>query len=515
MITTLADWAARVQHLTSSCMFGTNLEFALLDKFVMGIQDKKVKERLFTEDPIKLTISKAREIAQQGALKKNVLQNSSGSPLTVWKQRKGREDRKHLVFLNLYQSEAERLPFSIEVTLNGVKMIGQLETGATCSAMSERLYKKHFQGVRIIKKNEIVKFYTKDLQMIPLGRCSLPVVLKGQVKQIDFHVIPNGVPLILGKDFINVFGLKFSQVNQLMMPSVDLKNKMIQMYPEVFTDKLGTFNRKFDFPQARMDMKCLKLCNLQYFAKYIETNQKKEIYFSVTKVSVPVLLTEFGGRPRAPMVAEFDQRLGCGEGQLLRKFNQICRAGEWKTILEKTTLSTPDRDLNLDLSVVGSLVYRNISALDHAVTGSAPMKVEFRGSEPTFAWRESRKSFRNPRPRHSPSSPDLDSNLDLPVLGSLAQHETSALANYTTELHMWEMAHQYINETQTSHFPQISCSPSYFTIQLISTSSAMPEMFGTGEPIKSQNQPSQISVHAHLTMHAFYNQKQAQLRWTL
>nr|CAD7449314.1 unnamed protein product [Timema bartmani] len=33
----------------------------------------------------------------------------------------------------------------------------------------------------------------------------------------------------------------------------------------------------------------------------------------------------------------------------------------------------------------------------------------------------------------TPSSPDRDSNLDLPVLGSLAQDETSALANYATE----------------------------------------------------------------------------------
>ncbi|CAG2063347.1 unnamed protein product [Timema podura] len=36
---------------------------------------------------------------------------------------------------------------------------------------------------------------------------------------------------------------------------------------------------------------------------------------------------------------------------------------------------------------------------------------------------------------------------------------------------------------------------------------ALLEMFGTGEPIKSQNQPSQISVHAYWTMHALYSQK--------
>nr|CAD7609624.1 unnamed protein product [Timema genevievae] len=46
-------------------MFGTHLDIVLLDKFVMGVQDKKVKERLSIEDPSKLTISKDREISRQ------------------------------------------------------------------------------------------------------------------------------------------------------------------------------------------------------------------------------------------------------------------------------------------------------------------------------------------------------------------------------------------------------------------------------------------------------------------
>nr|CAD7449207.1 unnamed protein product [Timema bartmani] len=46
-------------------------------------------------------------------------------------------------------------------------------------------------------------------------------------------------------------------------------------------------------------------------------------------------------------------------------------------------------------------------------------KIEFRRSEPAFAWRESGKPFR----KNHPSSPDRDSNLNFPVLGSLAQHD--------------------------------------------------------------------------------------------
>nr|CAD7571446.1 unnamed protein product [Timema californicum] len=65
-------------------------------------------------------------------------------------------------------------------------------------------------------------------------------------------------------------------------------------------------------------------------------------------------------------------------------------------------------------------------------------KVEFRGSKPAVAWRE---RVENHLGRTTPSSPDQDSNLDLPVLGRLAQHKTSVLANYTIEGKQIAMEH--------------------------------------------------------------------------
>src|SRR5436190_2204509 len=59
------DWAARVQHLAASCQFGEHFSFAVVDKFVLGFENGKIKEQLFSEDPSKLTISGARETAQQ------------------------------------------------------------------------------------------------------------------------------------------------------------------------------------------------------------------------------------------------------------------------------------------------------------------------------------------------------------------------------------------------------------------------------------------------------------------
>nr|CAD7444575.1 unnamed protein product [Timema bartmani] len=50
------------------------------------------------------------------------------------------------------------------------------------------------------------------------------------------------------------------------------------------------------------------------------------------------------------------------------KCTRISPKGVWKKHFRKTTLSTPNRDLNLDLTVISSLVYCESSALDHAAT---------------------------------------------------------------------------------------------------------------------------------------------------
>nr|CAD7437783.1 unnamed protein product [Timema bartmani] len=56
------------------------------------------------------------------------------------------------------------------------------------------------------------------------------------------------------------------------------------------------------------------------------------------------------------------------EGYINRKCTRIRVEGECKTHFGKTTLSRPARDSNLDLPVIGSLAYSKISALDHAAT---------------------------------------------------------------------------------------------------------------------------------------------------
>nr|CAD7430689.1 unnamed protein product [Timema monikensis] len=82
------------------------------------------------------------------------------------------------------------------------------------------------------------------------------------------------------------------------------------------------------------------------------------------------------------------------------------------------TPSTPDLDSSLDLLVTGRLVYCESSALYHAATEPGIGKVELEEVNPHLRGR-----VENYLGKTTPSSPDRDSNLDLPVLSSRAQHD--------------------------------------------------------------------------------------------
>lgn len=60
----LAEWAARVQSLAVDCKFGSELETAIRDKFIMGLEQGPIKDKLFLEDCSSLTLTKARESAE-------------------------------------------------------------------------------------------------------------------------------------------------------------------------------------------------------------------------------------------------------------------------------------------------------------------------------------------------------------------------------------------------------------------------------------------------------------------
>ncbi|CAG2055823.1 unnamed protein product [Timema podura] len=104
--------------------------------------------------------------------------------------------------------------------------------------------------------------------------------------------------------------------------------------------------------------------------------------------------------------------------------------------LGKTNPSSPERDLNLDLTVLGNLTQHETGAI--GLCAYSGYKI-YPGHGKTMVKADGKELGRlnleevNPHLRGgkvenhlgktTPSSPDRDSNLDLPVLGGRAQHD--------------------------------------------------------------------------------------------
>nr|CAD7567979.1 unnamed protein product [Timema californicum] len=127
------------------------------------------------------------------------------------------------------------------------------------------------------------------------------------------------------------------------------------------------------------------------------------------------------------------------------------------------TLSTGDEEHRVLLPV------RIIRLSNNYSSGLGIGKVEFRGSDPAFAWSEDGKPFRE---NHA-SSPDRDFNLDLPALGSLAQHEASALANYATKTGFFHMPRSTWGSTVILHLQRKLCYSSPMASFVLTDSSQL------------------------------------------
>lgn len=329
----LQDWAARVKKLSTHCNFGEYLETAIRDKFVVGLEPGKVRDKLFSENESELTFVKALstamtaetarlsygiqeqqtisiksepgEVHRLGSFSKG---NARGrgrscsprgahqgtSTADRWGQRSrasvsinqrsattntctvcgkknhnsencryreyscnscGKKghlqsvcDKKGQQLFNAHHflednelpifnlSAQKNLPFMVDVKLNNDWFLIELDTGATVSVLSEFLWFNKFRNQQLVPSELCLVSYTGD-KIWPIGKCQINVTYNNVIKNIDFYVIKNGGPPLLGRNFTYEFKLNLTNVNYLA-GGVDA---IFQEYPEVFTEKLGTF----------------------------------------------------------------------------------------------------------------------------------------------------------------------------------------------------------------------------------------------------------------------------------
>lgn len=337
----LADWAARVRSLAQHCGFKTELDTALRDRFVLGLENVKEKEKLFAESIDSLTFSKALELAQNVHCARLALQTaraeggagapaaahdvfalrgagSSGAPpgaargggagaggrsgggdRNSWQNKKccdvcgyknhskeqcrfseytcrkcnkkghlqrmcktsvknqfslaadGCDDDdmirgKTLQFFNIECIDGE--PMRQMVSINGVGIVCEIDSGSAVSVLPENVYKTCFMSTSNLQPSNIVLNCYNGSKISPLGFVFLPVTFEGRTKQLKLFVITtnHNQPALLGRDFISSFRLQLCSVNCNNLNQDDneqIVESLINKYSNLFSNELGRFNK--------------------------------------------------------------------------------------------------------------------------------------------------------------------------------------------------------------------------------------------------------------------------------
>lgn len=301
---TYAQWAARLRGLTAKCDF-LNVAEALRDRFVMGMLAGPERDKLFAQDLKDLTLAKAVELAEssrsaragaaavqpappheqlfsisqaQGrtdAVAKSVgfnkeqcqvcgYYNHKTSQCRFAKSRckkckttghlrrmckkinyvgsgtvdEGEDDDGECFNIRTVKGE----PMTETVLMSGVQLKFEIDSGSAVTAIAEHTYRKYFSDVSLSLTKKRLFSYTGD-SIACLGVAQLPVRYAEHTHTLSVYVVRDGGPPILGRDFISLFKLELLPVRYCKQTEDDTIKQLQAIYPSVFSDKLGQFNK--------------------------------------------------------------------------------------------------------------------------------------------------------------------------------------------------------------------------------------------------------------------------------
>ncbi|KAL0811118.1 hypothetical protein ABMA28_010384 [Loxostege sticticalis] len=279
---TYPQWAARLRGLTAHCGFN-DVEEALRDRFVMGMIAGPEREKLFAQEIKDLTLAKAVEMAESIRCARTAATtgpSSSFQPDPVFKiAHKGRDNsatvrsgikcsvcgrsnhkssqcrfanykcnkcnekghlRKMCTKVKYVTAEAEGVseddddgkffyirsmrgePMVELISINQTSYKFEIDSGSAVTVISEQFYKSNFKDVPLSTARKRLMTYTgRHIECVGVAR--LPVSYLQQTHDLDIHVVRDGGPPLLGRDFIS--------------------SKLQQQYSLLFSDKLGTFKK--------------------------------------------------------------------------------------------------------------------------------------------------------------------------------------------------------------------------------------------------------------------------------
>ncbi|KAG6463039.1 hypothetical protein O3G_MSEX013623 [Manduca sexta] len=292
---TPTQWAARLRGLTAHCGF-SNVEETLRDRFVMGMLPGHERNKLFAQDLAELTLAKAIEVAEtirSARMVAAATAHLAGQPEQLYKINQkaasktisvdkclvcGRSNHtsskcrfaKYKCKKCNVQGHLQRMcnkvnyivtdevdegddgkvlkiscaygePMTETVTVLGVNLKFEIDSGSAVTVISSSLYNKFFTSVPLSLTNKKLLTYTGN-KINCVGVARLPVTYSGQTHDLDVYVVREGGPPLLGRNFISMFKLQFISC-MYINETENLLQKLQSQFPDLFSNKLGSFNK--------------------------------------------------------------------------------------------------------------------------------------------------------------------------------------------------------------------------------------------------------------------------------
>lgn len=152
------------------------------------------------------------------------------------------EEELHQLSLNSYKA------VSLLVSVDGIELPMEIDTGSLVSCISKKTYEKYFYKKRIRKSNLVFKFYDGS-KIIPLGVIDPIVCYGGNSKKLELFIIEGGTTSLLGRQWLSELGIQIpvlhnvteNKSNEVSMNQNKELSKLLDRYKELFTPGLGRF----------------------------------------------------------------------------------------------------------------------------------------------------------------------------------------------------------------------------------------------------------------------------------
>lgn len=168
--------------------------------------------------------------------------------------------------VNNIQDSGNIKPFFIKLQAEQIPLNFEIDSGFAHSAISEKIYLKHFKKCELYKNDLSLTDYV-GITFKPLGFLLLNIIHENTAYVLKTYVIKNGGPPLIGRNALSMLNIGFckqenhrnycigSNVENCKMFAINLGenagetdfstklSKLIEKYKNIFDAKLGTFNK--------------------------------------------------------------------------------------------------------------------------------------------------------------------------------------------------------------------------------------------------------------------------------